>query len=140
MFVPTGMGRPWVLALPAGFEDADRAWLLPDGQRAVFIGTVQGSPQWYLVDRRGGAPQAPRGGSAGGRGSRGRGAAGGGPGDAAGGGGGGHTSQCEVCGKTCANARGLLRHKKVHSEGGAAPVQASVAGSASSSSSSIPAV
>ena len=58
VLVPTGMGRPWALALPAAFEDSDRAWVLADGQRVVFVGTVKGSPQWYLVDRRGGAPQA----------------------------------------------------------------------------------
>ena len=57
LFVPTGSGRPWALALPPGFLDADAAQLLPDGQRVVFCGAGPGLEAWFLMDRRGGVPQ-----------------------------------------------------------------------------------
>ena len=58
LFVPTGLGRPWALALPHEFENADPAYLLPDGQQLVFIGDVKDKANWYLMDRKGGVPQA----------------------------------------------------------------------------------
>jgi len=58
LFLPTGAGRPWVLALPSKFTDADSARLLPDGQRVAFLGNTSELNGWFLMDRNGGPPRA----------------------------------------------------------------------------------
>jgi tRNA A-37 threonylcarbamoyl transferase component Bud32 len=58
LFVPTGLGRPFALALPPGFESTGNiAHLLPDGQRMVANLARDGQEHWVLLDRRGGAPR-----------------------------------------------------------------------------------
>ena len=60
LFVPTGLGRPFALALPKGFESTGNiAHLLPDGQRMVANLAVEGKEAWVLLDRRGGKPKIP---------------------------------------------------------------------------------
>jgi serine/threonine protein kinase len=55
LFVPTGMGRPFVVPLPANLEGSDAAYLLPDGKRVVFNSSEKGQSAWYLIHRSGGA-------------------------------------------------------------------------------------
>jgi hypothetical protein len=58
LFVPTGLGRPFALALPEGFASTGNvAHLLPDGQRLVANLAKDGQEHWVLLDRRGGAPR-----------------------------------------------------------------------------------
>ncbi len=58
LFVPAGLGRPFALALPKGFESTGNiAHLLPDGQRMVANLAMEGKEAWVLLDRRGGKPK-----------------------------------------------------------------------------------
>ena len=58
LFVPTGLGRPFALAVPEGFESTGNiAHLLPDGQRMVANLAVNGMEAWVLLDRRGNKPR-----------------------------------------------------------------------------------
>ncbi|MFN8010273.1 MAG: serine/threonine-protein kinase [Holophagaceae bacterium] len=58
LFVPTGMGSPFALAVPEGFEPVGNvAHLLPDHQRAVVNLAKGGREAWVLLDRRGAAPR-----------------------------------------------------------------------------------
>ena len=57
LFVPTGLGRPFAVPLPEGFEDPGYAHLLPDGQRVITTLTTQGGDRWVVLDRRGAPPQ-----------------------------------------------------------------------------------
>ncbi len=58
LFVPTGLGRPFALALPQGFESTGNiAHLLPDGQRMVANLAKDGREAWVLLDRRGAPPR-----------------------------------------------------------------------------------
>ena len=60
LFVPTGLGRPFALALPEGFQSTGNiAYLLPDGQRVMANLAVNGKDNWALLDRRGGRPRMP---------------------------------------------------------------------------------
>ncbi len=60
LFVPTGLGRPFALALPEGFQSTGNiAYLLPDGQRVMANLAVNGKDNWVLLDRRGGRPRMP---------------------------------------------------------------------------------
>ena len=58
LFVPTGAGRPFVLALPKSIENLGTAMLTPDGKRVVFIADEKGETHWYVMDRQGGTPKA----------------------------------------------------------------------------------
>jgi Tol biopolymer transport system component/tRNA A-37 threonylcarbamoyl transferase component Bud32 len=58
LFVPTGAGRPFVLALPKSIENLGTALLTPDGKRVVFIADEKGETHWYVMDRQGGTPKA----------------------------------------------------------------------------------
>jgi hypothetical protein len=58
LFVPTGLERPFAMALPEGFSSTGNvAHLLPDGQRMVANLAKDGQEHWVLLDRRGGAPR-----------------------------------------------------------------------------------
>ena len=57
LFVPTGLGRPFALAMPEGTTLAGYNHLLPDGQRVVVLTASQGKGHWMLLDRRGAAPR-----------------------------------------------------------------------------------
>ena len=57
LFVPTGLGRPFALALPQGYENWGYAFLLADGQRVVVDAWLEGKDRWVLLDRRGGEPR-----------------------------------------------------------------------------------
>lgn len=56
LFVPTGLGRPFAIPLPPGFEDPGYAYLLADEQHAVTTLTVKGKDHWVLIHRKGGTP------------------------------------------------------------------------------------
>ncbi len=56
LFVPTGLGRPFAIPLPPGFEDPGYAYLLADEQHAVTTLTVKGHDHWVLLSRKGGTP------------------------------------------------------------------------------------
>ena len=58
LFVPTGAGRPFLLALPKSIENLGTAMLTPDGKRVVFIADEKGETHWYVMDRQGGIPKA----------------------------------------------------------------------------------
>ena len=58
LFVPTGMGRAFALALPKGLWSRGYAYLHPDGQQVVFAGTQNSVTHWYLMDRKGGPPRS----------------------------------------------------------------------------------
>jgi len=57
LFVPTGLGRPFAIPVPAGFASTGRgAQLLPDGRR-ILAHLAWGDPSgWVLLDRGGGPP------------------------------------------------------------------------------------
>jgi len=57
LFIPTGLGRPFALAMPPGSTISGYSHLLPDGQRAVALASSQGKAHWFLLDRNGGAPK-----------------------------------------------------------------------------------
>ena len=56
LFVPTGLGRPFAIALPKGYENfRNPAFLLSDNQSAVCSLVAQGKDQWVLLSRKGAA-------------------------------------------------------------------------------------
>ncbi len=57
LFVPTRLGRPFAVPLPAGFEDPGYAHLHPDGLHVLATLTVKGKDHWVLLNRRGGPPR-----------------------------------------------------------------------------------
>ncbi len=57
LFVPTGLGRPFALALPPDHGEPGYAFLLPDGQHVVCPLTIKGQEHWVLLDRKGGPPR-----------------------------------------------------------------------------------
>ncbi len=58
LFVPTGLGRPFALAIPEGFQTTGNiAYLLPDGQGVVANLANHGKDGWVMLDRRGGEPR-----------------------------------------------------------------------------------
>lgn len=57
LFVPTGLGRPFVIPVPAGFAPTGRgAQLLADGRRILAHLAWGDSTGWVLLDRNGGPP------------------------------------------------------------------------------------
>ena len=59
LFVPTGAGYPFAIALPKALDGGvGFAYLHPDGRRVLFNGGGKEGSFWYEVDRHGGAPKA----------------------------------------------------------------------------------
>jgi len=58
LFVPSGAGHPFAVALPKGMEGVGYAFLHPDGRRIIFNSGEGGHSAWYGVDRKGGVPRA----------------------------------------------------------------------------------
>ena len=56
LFLPTGAGHPWALAMPRTIEAVGYAYVHPDGRRVIFQGTEHGTFSYYWMDRKGGAP------------------------------------------------------------------------------------
>ena len=66
LFVPTGLGRPFALALPPGSDSYSIAFPLPDARHVVATIELKGQYHWALLDRQGGeariiAPEIPVG-------------------------------------------------------------------------------
>lgn len=58
LFVPTGLGRPFAVPVPQGFEPVGNvAHLLPDHQRVIANLGTGGKEAWVLLDRRGAPPR-----------------------------------------------------------------------------------
>jgi len=57
LFVPTGLGRPFAIAIPKGYDSiAGAGYLLPDGQRVVAHLQHRDQARWVVLDRRGAPP------------------------------------------------------------------------------------
>ncbi len=54
LFVPTGLGRPFALALPPGSDSYSFAFPLPDARQVVATIELKGQYHWALLDRQGG--------------------------------------------------------------------------------------
>ena len=64
LLMPTGVGKPRVIRLPARLQSLDMPTLLPDGQHVAFLGNESGRPaRWFLTDFSGTEtrPVAPEG-------------------------------------------------------------------------------
>jgi hypothetical protein len=58
LFVPTGAGHPFAVALPKTLDGGvGYAYLHPDGKRVIFNSGENGKSYWYEVDRHGGVPK-----------------------------------------------------------------------------------